>query len=61
MPNQVLNQAELEEELGLVSDRLKDAKEELKKISEENERITKQNTRIEIIQAQTDGFVEQVK
>ena len=60
LPNQVLNQAELEEELGLVSDRLKEAKKELKKISEENERITKQNTRVEIIQAQTDGFVEKL-
>ena len=60
LPNRVLNQAELEEELGLVSDRLKEAKKELKKISEENERITKQNTRVEIIQAQTDGFVEKL-
>ena len=60
LPNQVLNQAELEEELDLVSDRLKEAKKELKKISEENERITKQNTRVEIIQAQTDGFVEKL-
>ena len=41
LPNQVLNQAELEEELDLVSDRLKEAKKELKKISEENERITR--------------------
>ena len=60
LPNQVLNQAELEEELDLVSDSLKEAKKELKKISEENERITKQNTRVEIIQAQTDGFVEKL-
>ena len=32
----------------------------MKKIAEENERITRANTRIEIIQAQTDGFIEKL-
>jgi DNA repair exonuclease SbcCD ATPase subunit len=39
---------------------LKQAKEQLKKIAEENERITRENTRIEIIQAQTDGFIDKL-
>jgi DNA repair exonuclease SbcCD ATPase subunit len=60
LPRQVLNQRELQAELDSVSARLKEAKEELKKIAEENERITKSNTRIEIIQTQTDGFIEKL-
>ena len=60
LPNQILNQVQLQEELDSVSTRLSEAKKELKKIAEENERITRANTRIEIIQAQTDGFVEKL-
>ena len=60
LPNQILNQVQLQEELDSVSARLSEAKKELKKIAEENERITRANTRIEIIQAQTDGFVEKL-
>ena len=51
---------QLQEELDSVSARLSEAKKELKKIAEENERITRANTRIEIIQAQTDGFIEKL-
>jgi len=60
LPNQILNQVQLQEELDSVSARLSEAKKELKKIAEENERITRANTRIEIIQAQTDGFIEKL-
>tara|TARA_Y100000389_G_scaffold204597_1_gene258244 strand:- start:4225 stop:6021 length:1797 start_codon:yes stop_codon:yes gene_type:complete len=60
LPSEILNQAQLQEDLDLISDRLSEAKKELKKIAEENERITRANTRIEIIQAQTDGFVEKL-
>ena len=60
LPNQILNQVQLQEELDSVSTRLSEAKKELKKIAEENERITRANTRIEIIQAQTDGFIEKL-
>ena len=61
LPADILNEEELKEQLYLVSDRLKSAKQELKKIAEENERITRENTRIEIIQAQTDGFIEKLE
>ena len=60
LPSEILNQAQLQEDLDLISDRLSEAKKELKKIAEENERITRANTRIEIIQAQTDGFIEKL-
>ena len=60
LPEEALNQEEMQQELDLVSERLKEAKQQLKRISEENERITKNNTRVEIIQAQTDGFVEKL-
>ena len=61
LPESILNEEELKEQLHSVSDRLKTAKQELKKIAEENERITRENTRIEIIQAQTDGFIEKLE
>tara|TARA_B100002019_G_C21267151_1_gene600045 strand:- start:1639 stop:3435 length:1797 start_codon:yes stop_codon:yes gene_type:complete len=61
LPENILNEEELKEQLHSVSNRLKSAKQELKKIAEENERITKENTRIEIIQAQTDGFIEKLE
>lgn len=60
LPEEVLNEEELKEQLYSISDKLKKAKQELKKIAEENERITRENTRIEIIQAQTDGFIEKL-
>jgi DNA repair exonuclease SbcCD ATPase subunit len=60
LPSEILNQAQLQEDLDSISDRLSEAKKELKKIAEENERITRANTRIEIIQAQTDGFIEKL-
>jgi len=60
LPSEILNQAQLQEDLDSISERLSEAKKELKKIAEENERITRANTRIEIIQAQTDGFVEKL-
>ena len=60
LPSEILNQAQLQEDLDSISNRLSEAKKELKKIAEENERITRANTRIEIIQAQTDGFIEKL-
>ena len=60
LPEQALNQEEMQQELDLVSKRLKEAKQQLKRISEENERITRDNTRVEIIQAQTDGFIDKL-
>ena len=60
LPSEILNQAQLQEDIDSISNRLSEAKKELKKIAEENERITRANTRIEIIQAQTDGFIEKL-
>lgn len=60
LPKDILNEEELKSSLEKVSTRLKQAKEQLKKIAEENERITRENTRIEIIQAQTDGFIDKL-
>ena len=41
--------------------KIKEAKLEIDRISKENEARTKANTRIEIIQAQTDGFLDNLK
>ena len=60
LPKDILNEEELKSNLEKVSTKLKQAKEQLKKIAEENERITRANTRIEIIQAQTDGFIDKL-
>ena len=49
-----------EEQVKNVSIKLKEAKSKLEEIAKENERRTKQNTRIEIIQSQTDEFVEKL-
>ena len=60
LPKDILNEEELKSSLEKVSTKLKQSKEQLKKIAEENERITRANTRIEIIQAQTDGFIDKL-
>ena len=56
-----INKEELEEKINEVRLKLTNAKRELEKISKENERRTRENTRIEIIQAQTDGFIEKLQ
>ena len=55
-----INKEELEEKIHEVGLKLTNAKRELEKISKENERRTRENTRIEIIQAQTDGFINKL-
>ena len=60
LPTNLLNAEELQEKLDEVSAKLKTAKAELANIASQNEAITKRNTRIEIIQAQTDGFIEKL-
>jgi len=60
LPTNLLNAEELQESLDEVSAKLKTAKAELANIASQNEAITKRNTRIEIIQAQTDGFIEKL-
>ena len=60
LPKDIFNEEELKSSLEKVSTKLKQSKEQLKKIAEENERITRANTRIEIIQAQTDGFIDKL-
>ena len=60
LPTNLLNAEELQEKLDEVSTKLKTAKAELANIASQNEAITKRNTRIEIIQAQTDGFIEKL-
>ena len=58
LPAVPLDEEELSTRLADVSDRLRQAKKRLATISTENERRTRQNTKIEIIQSQTDGFLE---
>jgi DNA repair exonuclease SbcCD ATPase subunit len=60
LPTNLLNAEELQEKLDEVSAKLKTAKAELANIASQNEAITKRNTRIEIIQAQTDGFIQKL-
>ena len=61
LPSIPLDKEALEKRLEEVSAQLQRAKKELAMTASENERRTKQNTRIEIIQAQTDGFIEKLE
>ena len=61
LPVALLDKGELEERLAGVRADLVSIKESLAKTAAENERRTKQNTRIQVIQEQTDSFIEQLK
>jgi len=56
----LINKVELEESIHEVGLKLTNAKKELERIAKENEKRTRNNTKIEIIQAQTDGFIEKL-
>ena len=60
LPPTILDADELQEKLNEVSSELKKAKAKLADIASQNEGITRRNTRIEIIQAQTDGFIQKL-
>ena len=57
LPSNILDAEELQERLDEVTEKLKTAKAKLADIAAQNEEITRRNTRIEIIEAQTDGFL----
>ena len=59
LPNLPLDKAELEGKLEDVRANLLLAKEQLSDTARENERRTKQNTRIQVIQEQTDNFLQE--
>ena len=56
----LINKGELEDSIYEVGLKLTNAKKELERIAKENEKRTRNNTKIEIIQAQTDGFIEKL-
>mgnify|MGYP003136002131 FL=1 len=60
LPRETINKAELEVKIQEVKTKLLEAKQKIEKIAKENEKRTKNNTRIEIIQNQTDGFIEKL-
>ena len=60
LPSSTLDKGELEERLERVQDILDGARTKLAEVSKENERRTRRNTRIQVIQEQTDDFVEQL-
>ena len=60
LPTRILDADELQERLDEVTLKLKTAKAKLADIASQNEEITKRNTRIEIIEAQTDGFLKKL-
>jgi len=60
LQSNLINKEELEDSIHEVGLKLTNAKKELEKIAKENERRTRNNTKIEIIQAQTDGFIEKL-
>ena len=61
LPSEILNEEELKYKLSDVSNKLKAAKKKIEDIARENEKRTKQNTRIEIIQSQTNDFIEKLE
>lgn len=60
LPSDTLDKGKLEARLDRVQAQLQKAKRELSVLAAENARRTKENTRIEIIQAQTDGFIDKL-
>ncbi len=60
LPTAILDKQELESRVADLQIELRSAKAEISRIATENERRTRENTRIEIIQAQTDGFIEKL-
>ena len=60
LPTTILDKEQLESRLGNLQRELRAAKAEISRIAGENEKRTRENTRIEIIQAQTDGFIEKL-
>ena len=60
LPSSILDADKLQERLDEVTEKLKTAKAKLADIALQNEEITKRNTRIEIIEAQTDGFLKKL-
>lgn len=61
LPMASLDKRELEERLSRVRADLVSVQESVAKTASENERRTKQNTRIQVIQEQTDSFIEQLE
>ena len=60
LPASILDKKQLESRLGDLQRELRAAKAEISRIAGENEKRTRENTRIEIIQAQTDGFIKKL-
>ena len=60
LPTNILDKEQLESRLGDLQRELRAAKAEISRIAGENEKRTRENTRIEIIQAQTDGFIKKL-
>ena len=60
LPIQIIDKEELQIKIQKVKAKLLETKEKIEKIAKENEKRTKNNTRIEIIQNQTDGFIEKL-
>ena len=60
LPTTILDKEQLEDRLASLQNELHAAKKEISRIAMENEKRTRQNTRIEIIEAQTDGFIEKL-
>ena len=60
LQKELINKEELEDSIHEVGLKLTNAKKELERIAKENEKRTRNNTKIEIIQAQTDGFIQKL-
>ena len=60
LQSNLINKEELEDSIHEIGLKLTNAKKELEKIAKENEKRTRNNTKIEIIQAQTDGFIQKL-
>ena len=60
LPDKFLDEEQLKSSLEDVQERLFEAKALLAKTARENERRTQRNTRIQVIQEQTDSFIEEL-
>jgi DNA repair exonuclease SbcCD ATPase subunit len=58
LPSKLLEETKLNKKLKELTEQVKTVKQSINEILSENERRTRQNTRIQVIQEQTDAFIE---
>lgn len=61
LPAHSVDRGELDNRISSLQGTIQDAKKKVAEVAKENERITRKNTKIQVIEEQTDRFLEQLK